>query len=77
MNPVCVCSCGRVYTARTWALLPLNGQQVLEWNEVLELRTCPCGSTRAVTIAAGDWDESELDPRDPDLAVRALMRRVA
>jgi len=77
MNPICVCSCGRVYTALTWALLPLAGTQEMPWAEILELRTCVCGSTRAVTIQPGEWDESELDPRDPDLAVRALMRRVA
>lgn len=77
MNPINVCPCGRRYTAITWALLPLAGTQEMPWAEVLELRTCYCGSTRAVTICAGEWDESELDPRDTDLAVRAMMRRVA
>jgi hypothetical protein len=77
MNPVCVCSCGRAYTAIEWALLPSAGWQVLEWGEILDLRNCVCGSTRAITIAPGDWDESELDPREPELAARAVMRRVA
>lgn len=77
MNPICICSCGRRYTAIAWALLPANGWQVLEWGEILDLRTCACGSTRAVTIQPGEWDEPELDPRDPDLAVETLMRRAS
>ena len=77
MNPVCTCACGRRYIAIEWSRLPLAGTQALEWGELLELRTCVCGSTRAVQIEAGNWDESELDPRDPDLAVQAMMRRVA
>lgn len=77
MNPICVCSCGRAYTALAWLLLRCIGRQTFEWGEVIELANCPCGSTRAVTIQPGKWDESELDPRDPDLAVRSLLRRVA
>jgi hypothetical protein len=77
MNPIVLCSCGRAYTALTWLFLRCIGRQTFEWGEVIELANCPCGSTRAVTIQSGEWDESELDPRDPDLAVRALMRRVA
>lgn len=63
MNPICVCSCGRAYTALAWLLLRCIGRQTFEWGEV--------------TIQPGKWDESELDPRDPDLAVRSLLRRVA
>jgi hypothetical protein len=46
------CSCGRQYTAVTWAELPPCGT----WEddvECLELRTCSCGSTIAVVVAGG------------------------
>ncbi len=47
---VAVCSCGRSFTADAWAGLRLNGSQRVEGDdgrptEVLELRTCACGST--------------------------------
>jgi len=57
MNPVLVCSCGRVYTAIRWAMLPLCGHHEFEWGEILELRHCVCGSTRAVQICAGEPEE--------------------
>lgn len=37
------CSCGRQYTATTWAALPPGGEQ-----GNYELRHCPCRSTLAV-----------------------------
>ena len=58
MNSVCICACGRAYTAIWWALLPLAGHQHMPWGEVLELRHCVCGSTRAVQICTGEADEA-------------------
>lgn len=81
MNPIQRCSCcGRRYTAIAWSFLPLLGMQEYEWGEILEVRRCLCGSSRAVQIAAGD-DEMESDiadiHRDPDLAADALIRRAS
>jgi len=80
MNPICVCSCGRIYTALTWLLLRCVGRQSFEWGEVIELANCPCGSTRAVVIQPGEPEIAEELAdihRDPDMAVEAMMRRVA
>ncbi len=46
------CKCGRGFTADEWAKLAPNGVQHIEEDgldaaEVLELRTCICGSTIA------------------------------
>jgi len=80
MNPICVCSCGRRYTALDWLLLHCVGRQSFEWGEVIEMANCVCGSTRSVVIQPGEPElEAELADihRDPDLAVEAMMRRVA
>lgn len=77
MNFICKCACGKHYTAYGWSTLKLAGTQELPWGEVLELRNCTCGSTRAIVIREEDFDRAELDPRDPGLAVESLMRRVA
>ena len=45
------CSCGLAYTAATWAALPLCGTQEDGEGGELELRHCPCGSTRSVPTA--------------------------
>lgn len=44
------CSCGKKFTVEGWETLPLVGYQNDEELEepTLELRNCPCGSTRAV-----------------------------
>ena len=44
------CSCGRAHTSEEWLKLPLVGLQRFPWGEVLELRNCVCGSTRAVEV---------------------------
>lgn len=43
------CGCGRHYSFGDWLMLPFNGIQ--EGEEPLDLRTCPCGSTRAVLVS--------------------------
>ena len=52
--PVHTCSCGETYTLAEWRSLPLCGVQSLypEPGEApaLELRDCPCGSTRGLEI---------------------------
>lgn len=50
---VCRCACGRTYTHAEWSLLDLVGYQAEPEDEddrPLELRNCPCGSTRAVEV---------------------------
>ena len=51
------CSCCREFTAADWAKLPLVGRQTVpegvngEPEYILEMRNCPCGSTRSIEIA--------------------------
>jgi hypothetical protein len=47
--PFKACSCGRAYTPETWKTLPLCGVQDDDV-EIMELRTCPCGSTIAIVL---------------------------
>lgn len=60
MNPfpkLCPC-CSAVYSAKTWAELPLVGEKALTDGEpVLSYRNCPCGSTLAIELPADDIDQ--------------------
>lgn len=47
------CSCGREFTEHAWNLLPYVGV-MRDDVERLELRNCPCGSTRALEIPMSD-----------------------
>lgn len=44
------CSCKRTFTQEQWDALPYVGKMIEDDPPVLELRNCPCGSTRAVEI---------------------------
>lgn len=46
------CGCGMVFTAEQWAELPFVGLQDDGDGGELELRNCPCGSTRAALARA-------------------------
>lgn len=50
--PVCTCACGRSFTAAEWKLLELVGRMDLDedGDQRLELRNCPCRSTRAIEL---------------------------
>jgi len=47
------CSCQRTFTSKQWDALPYVGV-MRDAVERLELRNCPCGSTRAVEIPMSD-----------------------
>lgn len=54
------CSCGRKYDEHTWKELPLAGTGYMCFEEDLdgpeqhmEHRNCPCGTTKAIEVAAG------------------------
>ena len=49
MRPIVVCGCGLAYTVESWAALDFVGYMADEV-ETLELRNCPCGSTRAIVL---------------------------
>lgn len=49
--PLVACGCGRNYDAQSWPSLPLNGYMADGDGGFLELRTCACGSTRAIVVA--------------------------
>lgn len=51
VDVVHTCSCGQSFTRAQWAELLFVGEQ-LGGDESLELRQCPCGSTRAVVAVA-------------------------
>jgi hypothetical protein len=44
------CACGLQFTLEQWAKLDLAGVQDDGDGEMLEMRNCPCGSTRARTV---------------------------
>jgi hypothetical protein len=44
------CGCGRQYTARQWADLQYVGLMSDGIGDELELRNCPCSSTRAIRV---------------------------
>jgi hypothetical protein len=50
--PVAECPCGRCFDALEWAALPFVGVQECDGVVALELRNCPCESTRAVEVPA-------------------------
>lgn len=69
------CACGLSHDERGWERLQLVDTIALEWDEVLELRRCPCGAALSVTLAEGDHElELELADiaRDPDAYARAV-----
>jgi hypothetical protein len=51
MSPV-ICSCGLAHSPAEWKKLPLVGIQRFDGGGALELRNCPCGSTRAIDVNA-------------------------
>ena len=61
------CSCGREFTEHAWNLLPYVGV-MRDDVERLELRNCPCGSTRALEIPMSDRESPHF--------VRAVQYRV-
>lgn len=44
------CACGLQFTLEQWSKLDLAGVQDDEDGAMLEMRNCPCGSTRARTV---------------------------
>jgi hypothetical protein len=44
---VAECACGQAFTSGEWSALPRVGEMEDGEGGVLELRNCPCGSTRA------------------------------
>lgn len=62
---ILTCGCTRPYTLEDWLRLPLRAARLADgaggW---LELRNCPCGSTRARQL-----------PREPRLAKTRPARR--
>ena len=46
------CSCGLAHSPAEWKKLPLVGIQRFDGGGALELRNCPCGSTRAIDVSA-------------------------
>ena len=43
------CACGRTFTAHEWSLLVFVGR-MMDPEESIELRNCPCGSTVAIEV---------------------------
>lgn len=62
------CACKRTFTQVAWDALPYVGEMGDEVGERIELRNCPCGSTRAVEIPMSDRQSSHF--------VRAVQYRV-
>jgi hypothetical protein len=50
-DPVVECACGRTYDAPAWSALRLVGYQEDTPTTWLEMRACPCGSTRTREVA--------------------------
>ncbi len=58
------CSCGQRYDAAGWKALPRCGLQTDGRGGVLELRTCPCGSTCGVPYLSAPSDYHRLPKTD-------------
>lgn len=68
-----VCACGLKYTREGWAALDYVGSQFTPEDEygpdeALELRTCSCGSTIAISLDPSDPADPEFINADGVLA---------
>lgn len=53
MTVCCTCACGRSFTQAEWNALPICGGAdgiIDDGVQRLELRQCPCGSTRSIVL---------------------------
>ena len=71
-TPVHQCSCGQSFTLAQWQQLPFVGTQATLDDELLELRNCSCGSTRAIDIAARRAPLVALVQEHTKLTTRAI-----